>query len=317
MDYVVAGVVQHGTRVKEFQLRHKDGRLLPAWTPGSHIMVRFVTDDGRAFENHYSLVGVPESSNAWRIAVQLDAAGKGGSRYLHEAMGPGSVVDVSGPYDSFPLTMPDSQPSPRVVLVAGGIGVTPLVSMAHALADRGIPFVFHYLAHTDDRLALLDELRAIAGDSLVTHLSPVTGRVRLDDVLGRYRDGDQVYACGPSGLLQALALTGESLGWRADAIHVESFGPRVQPADALLTVELALSGTTIEVAPGTSILDALIAADAFVSYECKRGECGSCYTPVLEGEPLHRDVCLTPALRTAGMCTCVSWASSGRLVLEL
>ena len=317
MDYVVAGVVPHGTRVKEFQLRHKDGGLLPAWTPGSHIMVRFVTDDGRAFENHYSLVGVAEPSNAWRIAVQLDAEGKGGSRYLHEAMGPGSVVEVSGPFDSFPLTMRDSHPSPRVVLVAGGIGVTPLVSMAHALADSGIPFVFHYLAHTADRLALLDELRAIAGDSLITHLSAVTGRVRLDDVLGHYRDGDQVYACGPSGLLQALALTGESLGWPADAIHVESFGPRAQPADAPLTVELALSGTTIEVAPGTSILDALIAADAFVSYECKRGECGSCYTPVLEGGPLHRDVCLTPALRTAGMCTCVSWASSDRLVLEL
>lgn len=317
MDYVIAAVVQHGTHVKEFQLRRKDGGLLPAWTPGSHIMLRFVTDDGRAFENHYSLVGVPESSNAWRIAVQLDAEGKGGSRYLHEVMGPGSMVDVSGPFDSFPLTMPDSDPSPRVVLVAGGIGVTPLLSMAHALADRGMPFVFHYLAHTADRLTLLDELEATAGESLVTHVSAAAGRARLEDVLGRYGDGDQVYACGPSGLLQALAVTAESLGWPTDAIHVESFGPRIQPTDALLTVELALSGTTIDVAPGTSILDALIAADAFVSYECKRGECGSCYTPVLEGEPLHRDVCLTPALRTTGMCTCVSWASSGRLVLEL
>ncbi|APG05549.1 hypothetical protein BJI69_17675 [Luteibacter rhizovicinus DSM 16549] len=317
MDYVVTGVVQHGTRVKEFQIRHKDGRLLPAWTPGSHILVRFVTDDGRAFENHYSLVGVPEPSDSWRIAVQLDAAGQGGSRYLHEAMGPGSAVDVSGPFDSFPLTMPDSHPSPRVVLVAGGIGVTPLVSMAHALADRETPFVFHYLAHTADRLALLDELQSVAGDSLVTHVSTVTGRTRLEEVLGHYSEGDQVYACGPSGLLQALVMAGESLGWPKDAVHVESFGRRVQPTDAPLTVELALSGTTIEVAPGTSILDALIAADAFVSYECKRGECGNCYTPVLEGEPLHRDVCLTPELRTAGMCTCVSWASSGRLVLEL
>lgn len=317
MSYVIAEVVAHGARVKEFVLRRADGQPLPAWQAGAHVVLDFAGADGRRFEKHYSLVGRPGATDAYRIAVQREDEGGGGSRCLHEEFGPGSAIGLAGPFNSFALgAVPAS--APRVLLVAGGIGITPLVSMAHVLSEQGKSFTLHYLARRREQLVLLDELRAVAGAKLRPHLSEESGRADLDALLGPWQAGDSVYACGPAPLLQALADAGRRQGWPEQAIHVESFGARAEASDVPLTVELSLSGMTVEVAPGTSILDALIAADVFVSYDCKRGECGNCYTQVAEGTPLHRDICLTPAMRSQGMCTCVSWAAPpGRLVLEL
>ncbi|MRW84896.1 2Fe-2S iron-sulfur cluster binding domain-containing protein [Pseudoduganella sp. FT26W] len=317
MRFKIARIIDHGAAVKEFHLRREDGVPLPAWQPGAHVLLRFAAADGRQFEKHYSLVGDAAPADTYRIAVQREAQGHGGSRCLHDEFGPGSAVELSGPFNSFPLhaTPPSAA---RVLLIAGGIGITPMVSMAHALSAAGAPFALHYLAHSRDRLVLLDELHAIARAAVTPHVSQETGRADLAALLGPYNAGDSCYACGPVALLQALAATAAQLGWPAGALHVESFGARADGEDAPLQVELSLSQMTIDVPPGTTILDALIAADVFVSYDCKRGECGNCYTPVLEGQPLHRDVCLTPAMRATGMCTCVSWAAApGRLVLEI
>lgn len=317
MDCLIDDVVPRSARVKEFRLRRADGQPLPPWQAGDHVVLSFSSADGRRFENHYSLVGRPGSAHIYRIAVQREEKGRGGSVRLHDAFAAGSPIAVSGPFNSFPLR-PAEMPDARVLLVAGGIGITPLVSMAHALGMRGKAFTLHYLVRSRADLVLLEELRAIPGAEVVVHLSEESGQADLGMLLGEFAAGDSMYACGPVVLLQALADTARGLGWPDDAIHTESFGSRADAADVTLTVELALSGITVEVAPGTPILEALIAADAFVSYDCMRGECGNCYTPVLEGTPLHRDVCLTPAMRGAGMCTCVSWAAApGRLVLEL
>jgi vanillate O-demethylase ferredoxin subunit len=316
MGHVIAKVVAHGDHVKEFHLRRKDGAPLPAWQPGAHIVLNFTAADGSNFEKHYSLIGTPGAADSYRIAVQREAQGQGGSRTLHDEFGPGSEIRVSGPFNSFPLHADAA--GGRILLIAGGIGITPIISMAHALGAQGPPFALHYLARSAGQLVLMDELRAIPHASIVLHLSQETGRTDLAALLGPYSEGDSCYACGPVTLLQGLAAAGAQQGWPARAMHVESFGARAQAQDGPLTIELSLSEMTIEVQPGTPILEALIAADVFVSYDCKRGECGNCYTPVLQGQPLHRDVCLTPAMRAAGMCTCVSWAEApGRLVLEL
>lgn len=319
MNHVISEIIPHGSAVKEFRLRRQDRAPLPAWQPGSHIVLRFAGRDGMQHENHYSLVGEPASNDAYRIAVLRLDDGKGGSRCLHDEMAPGMEIDVTGPFDSFPLApAPDPGPEPgSIMLIAGGIGITPMVSMAHALGARGMPFELHYLAHSAQRLVLLEELRGIPNANIVLHVSEESGRTDLDAMLGAHADGATFYACGPVPLLQALERTGTRLGWPAKAMHFESFGARAQESDEPLTVELAMSQMTVTVQPGTSILDALIAADVFVSYECKRGECANCYTQVLEGAPVHRDVILTQAQRAVGMCTCVSWASGGRLVLDL
>ncbi len=324
MRHVITHIVEHGGAVKEFHLARQDGAAVAGWLPGAHIVLRFSSRDGRTFDNPYSLIGMAEAAPAnriYRIAVQREEHGKGGSRCLHDEIAAGSAVGLSGPFNSFPLSVAQASPvSPaaRVLLIAGGIGITPLLSIGHALNARGMPFTLHYLARDAGRLLLMDELLAMPQATVHAHLSQETGRASLAQLLGSHGAGDSCYACGPAGLLQELAQAGAGLGWPAGAMHFESFGARAQRQDAMLTVELSLSQMTVQVAPGTPILDALIAADVFVSYDCKRGECGNCYTPVLHGQPLHRDICLTPAMRAAGMCTCVSWAAApGPLVLEL
>lgn len=318
MDCIVDAIVVHVPAVKEFQLRRVDGAPLPGWPPGAHVVLRWSAADGRAFENRYSLVGAPGAADTWRIAVQREDGGRGGSRSLHEDIDVGSTLAVDGPFDDLRLGAPAAAPGARTILVAGGIGITPLVSLAHALDGRGTPFALHCLARDADRLVLLDEVRGLRHSTVATHLSAQAGRTDPAALLGPWHAGDACYACGPAALLQDLAAAAARLGWPAGALHLESFGARRGDGDGPLTVELALSQLTVQVEPGTSILDALVAADAFVSWECRRGECGQCYTRVLEGAPLHRDVCLTPAMRAEGMCTCVSWAGApGRLVLEL
>ena len=313
MSHVITQIIQLSAQVREFHIARADGGSLPDWQPGAHIMLAFSAADGTRHEKHYSLIGAPGAGATYRIAVQREEHGKGGSRSLHDEFAPGSTLEMSGPFNSFPLAPGKG----TVRLIAGGIGITPLVSMAHALSAQGMPFELHYLAHDASRLVLLEEIRALPGARVLTHLSQQNGRADLAALLRPYEDGAAFYACGPAALLQALADTGTALNWPASAMHYESFGARTQADDGALTVELSLSEMTVEVPPGTSILDALIAADVFVSYDCKRGECGNCYAQVLEGEPLHRDVCLTPAMRTQGMCSCVSWAKPGKLVLEL
>jgi vanillate O-demethylase ferredoxin subunit len=313
MDFVVSRIIAHGGSVKEFRLRRADGAALAPWDAGAHIVLGFTSSDGTALERHYSLVGVPGATAEYRIAVLREADGQGGSRYLHDEIAVNSLLAVSGPFNSFPLSVKRA----RIILIGGGIGITPLVSFAHVLGAQGVAFELHYLARSADRLILLDELNTIPGATITPHVSGTSPRADLGTILGEYSEDAEVYACGPTALLQDISSTAAGRSWPAHALHFESFGARHDAADQPLTVVLAQSQITVTVQPGTSILDALIAADVFVAYECKRGECASCYTQIISGQPVHRDVCLTQAQRTIGMCTCVSWAISGPLVLDL
>lgn len=313
MDFVVSRIIPHGGSVKEFRLRRADGAALAPWNAGAHIVLRFTSSDGAALERHYSLVGAPGATAEYRIAVLREADGQGGSRYLHDEIVVNSPIAVSGPFNSFPL----SAKRARIILIGGGIGITPIVSFAHELGAQGIPFKLHYLARSADRLVLLDELNTIPCAAITPHVSATSPRADFNIILGDYSEDAEVYACGPTALLQGIASTAAGRGWPPHALHFESFGARHDAADQPLTVVLAQSQISVTVQPGMSILDALIAADVFVAYECKRGECATCYTQIISGQPLHRDVCLTQAQRAIGMCTCVSWAVGSELVLDL
>jgi vanillate O-demethylase ferredoxin subunit len=311
MKLVVHQILQHGSEVREVRLRGSLGQTLPAWRAGAHLRLLLPLEQGDPLERHYSLLGHEGDAQEYRIAVLHDPSSRGGSRWLHTRMSEGALLEVEGPFDSFPL-----QAGPgRTVLVAGGIGITPMHAMAHALDARGQDFELHYLARSAERLVLLDELRALPHANLHLHVgSPPPA---LDEILGSPGNGASLHACGPVPLLNALRERGAALGWPEAALHFESFGARVASTDQPLRVHMALSGKSVDVSPGTSILDALIAADAFVAYDCKRGECGQCHSRVLDGTPLHRDVCLSPAQREQGLCICVGWASSTELTLEL
>lgn len=311
MRYRIEAIVAHGDGVKEFRLAPADGSAAPAWPPGAHITVGIQAADGASYRNAYSLVGTPGPQ--LRIAVQRAAAGRGGSRTLHAHYRAGMELDVSGPRDGFRLH-PGAR---RTVLIAGGIGITPLVSMACALEAAGAAFELHYLARDRAHMVLLGELAAFRHGRVTGYATATEGRPPLAAIVGPWAEGSELHACGPAPLLQAIRASALDQRWPPERLHAESFGACSLAGDRPLRVHLRQSGITVGVAPGTPILDALIAADAFVSYDCRRGECGSCYAPVVSGLPLHRDVCLTPAQRAEGMTTCVSWAAGDELVLDL
>ncbi|WP_394781179.1 PDR/VanB family oxidoreductase [Undibacterium sp.] len=313
MNHFISDIIRHGDTVKEFRIRRQDGAAMPAWTAGAHLQLTFTLADGSEAERHYSLLGQPQAGGEYRIAVLLDPDGKGGSRHLHAQIQLGDGVTMGGPYNTFPL----APGAGCAILIAGGIGVTPLLSMAHELARSGRAVKFHYIARSEERLVLLDEIKAIPGALIFVHLSGQGGRPDLASITGAYAKDAAIYACGPVGLLQEISSTAALQGWPQSSVHVESFGGRNDAADGPLEVHLAQSGLTIQALPVTSLLDALLEAGAFMSFDCNRGECGSCFTQVLEGTPLHRDVCLTEPQRAIGMCPCVSWAGGNRLVLDI
>lgn len=226
------------------------------------------------------------------------------------------MLSCSQPVNEFPL----SEKAEEHILIAGGVGITPILAMTYALQSMGADFQLHYAARTEEHMAYRERAQQLAGDGFHAYFSqsPNPSPMDLTALLGDAQSERHAYVCGPHRLTQAVIDTARKLGWFDKAVHRESFGARSETSDRAIEVELALSGMTLRVEPGTTILDALIDAGAFVSYECKRGECGTCQARVLEGEPIHRDVSLTEQQRNEDklMCTCVSWARTERLVLE-
>lgn len=311
MDYFIDSIVAHGPAIKEFRLVPADGSAAPAWSAGAHIELDIRAQSGASYRNAYSLVGEPGAQ--LRIAVQREAAGRGGSRVLHDEYIAGMLVSASAPLATFAL----HTGSARNVLIAGGIGITPMVSMARTLDHGGHPFALHYLARDAATLVLLHEVDNLAHGELATYATASGGRPDLHAMVGAYTEGSELHACGPGALLEAIRAAAAAMGWPTANVHFESFGARSAATDRPVKLYLRQSDMRIDVAPGTSILDAMIAADAFVSYDCKRGECGNCFANVTAGQPIHRDVCLTPEQRSQGMTTCVSWVEGGYLELDL
>lgn len=232
---------------------------------------------------------------------------------LHDEFEPGMALTVSAPVDGFTLH-PGAR---RTVLIAGGIGITPLIPMARALETAGASYRLHYLAREPARLVLADDRRSLGQERVRTYLTGTDGRPDLERLVGPWAPGCELHACGPSALLDAIRAAATVQGWPQQHLRFESFGARVHAGDAALRVNLLQSGITLDVAPGKSILDAMIDAEVFVSYDCQRGECGNCYAGVVAGEPLHRDLCLSAKQRAQGMTPCVSWARGPLLELDL
>ncbi|MET7683545.1 PDR/VanB family oxidoreductase [Streptomyces sp. NPDC005423] len=287
-------------------LRHPSGEPLPDWEPGAHIDVVL----GPGLERQYSLCGDPADRASWRIAVLREPAGRGGSAHVHERLAPGDSVLVRGPRNHFRL-----EPAPRYRFVAGGIGITPVLPMLAAAEAAGADWTLLYGGRTRNSLAFIGEL-ARYGDRVTLAPQDETGLLDLASVAVDAGDGTLVYCCGPGPLLDAVEAR-----CPASVLRVERFRPTVQATggDGEFEVELALSGRTLTVPAGVSVLDTVRAAGVEVLFSCAEGTCGTCETDVLEGTPDHRDSVLTDAEREAGetMLICVSRCRGKRLVLGL
>lgn len=300
--------------IRSFELRDPGGAELHPFEAGAHLQVEVTLPDGQVALRHYSLLGDPRDRSRYRIAVLL-AGGRGGSRFMHERVAPGSSLRAVPPENGFPLLLE----ADHSILMAGGIGITPILSMVRMLAQEGRSFELHYAARTPARMAFREGIEALAREK--AHFYFTHGErpqpLDLEALLAPPRSGAHVYVCGPPGMIRAVTSVGQAAGWPKDRIHFEGFGPGQHASDRAIEVHLERSALTVQVGPGETILDAILNAGVWAPSECRRGTCASCMTRVVAGEPDHRDVCLSQALRETYMCTCVSRARSDHLTLDL
>jgi ferredoxin-NADP reductase len=292
-------------------LRDPTGADLPEWAPGAHLDLELA--DG--LTRQYSLCGNPDDRSVWRIAVLREPESRGGSQHVHEALAEGAEVDVRGPRNHFPLVE-----SPRYLFIAGGIGITPILPMMSAAEASGADWELHYGGRSRRSMAFLEALEDATGNRVTLHPQDEVGLIDLPEILGTPRPETLVYACGPEPLLDAVEH--HCAGWPEGTLHLERFSPK-DVGQPVLTdafeVELATSGLTLTVPPDRSILEVAEDAGIPVLSSCQEGTCGTCETPVLDGEVDHRDSLLTPAEQAANdtMFICVSRAACPRLVLDL
>jgi vanillate O-demethylase ferredoxin subunit len=309
---VLEARVVGGAGIATFLLEGVDEDL-PRFTPGSHIDVHLPS--GRV--RQYSLCNAPDGR--YRIAVKPEPDGRGGSLEVHQVLTVGAEVTISTPRNNFEL-----YPADRYILVAGGIGLTPLLSMAHHLWNSAVPFTLHICAATDDAVPFGGELHTLPfADVISVHVDASPGRTSLDPatVFAGVDPETALYVCGPGGFMDWITEQAAAQGLPRDAIHRESFSAPVlditgsRPFD----VVLARSGTTLHVPADRQILDVLAEHNVEVPWSCSQGVCGTCITPVLSGEIEHRDAVLSPEAKALGTCMalCVSRAKDSKVVLDL
>lgn len=307
--------------VRSLVLQAVDGAPLPAFEAGAHVRVRVTLPGGAQDWRHYSLIDLVRGGAAgpgqYRIAVRLEATGQGGSRFMHEGLQVGDQVEIELPRNDFPL----GPHTGCAVLVAGGIGITPLASMAAARRAAGRPVRMVYAGRSRALMAFLPELQALLGDALSVHADAECGApLDVAALLDACAAEDQLYVCGPRVMLDAVLAAAEARGWPRERVHFELFTTPVAAAgDQAFDVVLQQSGQQFTVPAGQSILDCLIDQGCDPMFDCKRGECGVCAVPVLEGDIDHRDAVLSTSEKAAGnvIQICVSRAKGKRLVLDL
>jgi phthalate 4,5-dioxygenase reductase subunit len=300
--------------VRAFVFTHPEGQELPAYAPGAHIGIRVPSGDLRK----YSLCGDPQDKLHYTIAIKREDQGRGGSISMFESAHVGDLLEVAPPDNAFELL-----PSPAGYLfIAGGIGITPILSMIRSLGDPqepDLPWSLVYLNREPQTCAFRDELAS----------EPYRQRVKIHHSLGdpakafdlwpllEKPNKKHIYCCGPQKLMEAVRdMSGH---WSPSQIHFESFnaGGSVRPDDQPFTVKLASSGAEYEVPVGRSILETLREQGVRIPYSCESGTCGSCKTGLLEGQADHRDMALMPGEENHQIMVCVSRACTPTLTLDL
>ena len=297
--------------IVELTLRHRDGRPLPAWSPGAHIDL--IVSPGVI--RQYSLCGAREDRQHYRIAVLRKEIGRGGSKAVHDHADLGSVFEVAGPRNNFEL-----EPAGSYLFVAGGIGITPIIPMVHAVVESGTHWQLVYGGRRRASMAYVNELERL-GPNVSIHPQNVGGLLDLSRHLSQCVADTLIYCCGPESLLAAVEDYCGRLELSA-ALRLERFHPRQHTesgGDAEFEIELCSTGRVLTVPIDRSVLDVLRDSGIDVTSSCEEGICGSCEIQVCSGIPEHRDSILTDEEREAcdRMIVCVSRSRSTRLCLDV
>lgn len=315
IELQVAHVDPLTPKVRKLWLTGRNGAQLPGYEPGSHIELH-VPGQGRSASLHraYSLVRPTVVNGAYEIAVQLEEQGTGGSRWVHQLQ-VGDAVEVTPPRNHFPMHGETARP----LLLAAGIGITPILCMALSLRARGLPFDMHYVARDAAHAAYAAEVEALDGATCWFDGGDPTRGLPLARVIGAPVAGRHLHVCGPKGFITAALETARGLGWPEEQLHCELFtGTLAGSGDRPFTVELKARGITLQVPVGKTVMDVMEEAGLDPIFDCRRGDCGICVAQIVDGQADHRDHCLSEKDRAGGsFCTCVSRAQSERLVLDL
>ena len=287
--------------------------VLPTFQPGAHIDVHLPN----GLVRQYSITNGPGETSYYRIGVKLEPDSTGGSVCLHESVREGDVLAISEPRNNFPLR----RDSMRTVLLAGGIGITPLLAMAQALDRMSLAFELHCFVQSAEHIAFDDVVDGL-GASAVRHLglSPAETVDRIRRLVADHDEFTHLYVCGPGPMLEAVRAEAAEAGWPDDHVHFEYFkNPTEIDDSSTFEVALARSALTVTVPAGATILEVLREHGVPLPSSCEQGACGTCAATVLEGEPDHQDVYLNESDHRAGdrIMTCVSRSRSDRLVLDL
>jgi ferredoxin-NADP reductase len=308
----VTALTRESTDVVSLELRDPDGRALPAFEPGAHVDVHLPDGEVR----QYSLCGDAADLGAYRIAIQRHASGRV-SRFLNEQVTCGSMLAVGKPRNHFRLEM-----APRLIFIAGGIGITPVLSMLHAVECDSVDWHLHYCVRDADDAAFAVALAGFGNERVTLYGGRQGRRLAVRELFGAAKDAPDtlIYCCGPKRLMNAVE--NASVGAFADRVRFESFLPSAPAADSeaqSFEVFCARSGKTVWVPPEKSILNVLDECGVRVRRSCRQGVCKTCEVKVLGGEPDHRDKVLTPAERAQNdrMMVCVSRSKSSRLTIDV
>jgi vanillate O-demethylase ferredoxin subunit len=318
LDVRVKQIRYEGKGINSYELTSPSGKQLPPFDAGAHIDIHLKSGIIR----QYSLCNSSAERDRYVIAVLKDENGRGGSRAVHEGLSAGDVVTISKPRNHFALTA-DAQ---KVILIAGGIGVTPLKAMAHELEGRGVDFELHYCARSPEAAAFGSELDGMrCAGKLHYHFDDgeASNQLDLKKLLAEPTAGTHVYYCGPGGFMAACAHAASH--WPRGTVHFEHFKAPGQPKRALVNAEesagcevtIASTSQVIQLKPEQSLSDALNEAGVEVATSCCAGLCATCKVRYLEGEVEHNDFILSDEERLEYLTTCVSRPTSKTLVLDL
>jgi len=311
----VASKTNEADGICSYELVPTGGGALPAFEAGAHVDVHLPG----SLVRQYSLCNAPGETHRYQIGVLRDAGSRGGSEAMHDHIDVGSVLSISAPKNHFPLVE-----ASRSLLLAGGIGVTPILAMAETLASKGAAFEMHYCARSPEKAAFKQRLGESHLRQLVHfHYDSGEPAQKLDmaALLANPQPDTHLYVCGPQGFIEYVLGTAKAQGWPQTQLHVEYFSAAAvdTTGDQPFDVKLASSGKVFTVAAGTTVIRVLLEAGVEIPYSCEEGVCGTCLTRVIEGVPDHRDMYLTEEEQAANdqFTPCCSRAKSKVLVLDL
>jgi len=316
IDVKVTGKGYETDDICLLELARPDAAPLPAFSAGAHIDLHLPG----GLVRQYSLCNPPDDRHRYELGILRDPDSRGGSRAVHEQLQVGDSLQISEPRNLFPL----EHAAERHLLIAGGIGITPLLCMAERLSHLNAEFELHYCSRTPEQTAFRQRIaQSKFTDRAHFHYSRTTPDSRLDAaaLLADPQPGTHLYVCGPNPFMAHILDTAQAQGWQPAQLHREYFAAdsSTHDGDCAFEVQLASSGEVIEIPADRSVLEVLLEREIDIPFACEEGVCGTCAVRLLEGEPDHRDLFMSEQEHASNeeFAPCCSRARSKRLVLDI